>query len=143
MVVARIYVLVTSEGLDVLPTWIVASHMVLLPKKTYSLLPSGLGLYNSWSLRPLSPSITFIKLVSSSLKIALCCIVDSRLHLAQRCFEGRNILDNVIAIETSMHKLAIEFPNISGTILFDMCAALPSLAQHFLFRILAFGGLPL
>ena len=113
------------------------AFMVFLPKKSFGLTPSGLRLYCAANLRPLSLSNTLIKIVCSSLKICLCTLVDSNIHVAQKCISGRNLVDNVILLDTFMHFLAISDPLLAACLLFDFSSAFPSLSHEYLWECLS------
>ncbi len=90
---------------------VLLAFMVFLPKKATILGPGGLKLYAPKDTRPLSLGNTFVKLIAIVLKTCLCRVVDPLLHPAQKCVRGRNILDNVIQLDSIMHELAIAAPN--------------------------------
>ena len=124
------------------------AFMVFLPKKSFGYTPSGLKLYRASNLRPLSLSNTLIKLVSLCLRVKLCRIADPCIHIAQKCITGRNLLNNVVQVDTAMHNIAIRqcaHPELNHgcAIFFDFSAAFVSIAHDFLWRYLAHTGIPL
>ena len=74
------------------------------------------------------------------MKICLCNLVDNSVHIAQKCISGRNLIDNVILLDTLMHFLAIADPNLAACLLFDFSSAFPSLSHEFLWECLSLLG---
>ena len=116
------------------------AFVVFLPKESFGRTPSGLRLYRAENLRPLSLSNTLLKIVCSSLKICLCSLVDNSVHIAQKCINGRNLIDNVILLDTFMHFLAISDPLLAACFLFDFSSAFPSLSHDNLWNCLSLLG---
>jgi len=123
---------------------LVVAFMVFLPKKSYNTLPGGMKLYRGDCLRPLSLSNCFIKLAVTAMRVCLCRIVDSKIHRFQKCIAGRQILENVIEVDTAMHTFSInsKVKDTAAAMFFDFLAAFPSVAHEYLFAILAAAGLP-
>ena len=119
------------------------AFMVFLPKKKYTLSPTGQRIYKSMDVRPLSLSNTFVKLIAVSLKISLCSVIDSKIHRNQKCVAGRNLLDNVISIDACMHSFALQEKLLAAGIFLDFTAAFPSIAHQFLWRVLIYAGIPI
>ena len=120
---------------------IVLSYMVFLPKKPSGKTFEGMSFYTAAATRPLSLGNTFVKLIATTLRIAMCRVVVPKLHPAQRCLIGKNILDNVINLDSVAHILACQFPN-AAMVFLDFWAAFPSVAHSYMWNLLEYMGLP-
>ena len=117
--------------------------MVFLPRNKYTISPDGIKVYKASEVRPLDLSNTFVKIIACTLKVLLCKVADQHIHHSQKCIAGRNILDNVILVDTTTHLFAIEKLQRAIAIFLDFVSAFPSLAHSFLWRALIIAGLPI
>lgn len=83
---------------------------------------------------------TLPKLIATAIRISARKQIP-RLHPAQRCLEGRSILENVLLIDSVAHLLSLRAAR-PLLILFDIIAAFPYLWHELLFCMLAYTGLP-
>ena len=118
------------------------AFIVFIPRKTFSVTGSGLKVYHPKDTRPISLSNTFTKLIAITLKAALCNIVDAKITLAQKCVAGRNLLENVVALDTAMHIFAIKGLPFAAGFLWDFFSAFPSVDHDFLWQVMTAAGLP-
>ena len=145
LTVALLHVFIKEMLTDdfVFADWIVSAFMVFLPTKSFAVSPAGLKIYYASSVRPLSLSNTFPKLVACALKFTLCEIVDSKSSHTQKCITGRSMVDNVILLASAMHEFAIGDSSSPCAVFFDFRIAFPSVSHAYLWLVLEAIGLPI
>ena len=141
-VLLQVFIIGLLDGSLMLEPSIVCAFLVFIPKKVFSISDTGIKVYRSRDVRPISLSNTFTKFIAACLKLTLGRIVNTLVHKSQKCIPGRNLLDNVIALDAAMHVLSVSHINNSIAIFFDFRAAFPSVAHAYIWKVLLALGLP-
>ena len=138
----QVFIMGLLVGTLMLEPSLTCAFLVFIPKKVFSISDTGLKVYRAGDVRPISLSNTFSKLLASCLKFTLCKVVNSLVHISQKCIPGRNLLDNVIALDAAMHMLSVSHINNCIAIFLDFRAAFPSVAHAYIWKVLLALGLP-